>query len=160
MKNELLRFKSEANRRGVCEEYGGKWDEAENKDDLFNIALSAQGIEYIAAAVADGWGLSIDYFKDEFGSYINGAKKRDENGYTSSLYVDFNGTIEQRTTLLLIVSCKCTINIEEFHACEIYVCGNSDVNIVNKGYCAAYVFGGESNVSSTGNDIHLKTFHQ
>lgn len=154
--NELLDFKRAARLHGVCGEWGGRWDAAESRGDLMNVALSAQGVEYIAAATAQGWGLSQEYFKREFASYINGLWQRKADGYTSELYVGHSGAVEQRSTLTLMLGCHCTFHVPKKGVAQLYLCGGSDVTVVNDGYCAVYVYGDGNTFRTEGRGVHSR----
>ena len=97
--NDLLAFKRNAVMLGLCGGYKEKWDAATSKDALMDMALDSNGVEMLADAAAFGWGMDIQYMKRTFSDYINGKWKRSKDGYTSCLYVDFNGQIEQDCTI-------------------------------------------------------------
>lgn len=153
--NELLRFKRAAKSHGVCSELGGAWDAATTKDELYDIALSAQGVEYLAASIAGGWGLSVGFFTEVFEDYINGRRQRARDGYTSELYADHSGVVEQRSTLTLMVGCEGTFHVPAGHVCQLYVCGGSNIKVCNDGYCAVFAFGGDK---VEGNVQHRRDF--
>ena len=44
----MSRYIIKAIRLGLCDEYKGKWDSCKSLKDLMDIALSANGIEFIA----------------------------------------------------------------------------------------------------------------
>lgn len=153
--NELLRFKRAAKSHGICKEWGGAWDAATTREELFNVALSAQGVEYIAASILGGWGLSVGFLTEAFGDYINGNRQRSADGYTSELYAGHRQPVEQRSTLILMVGCECVFHVPKGHACQLYVCGDSSVTVRNDGYCAVYIYG-KNKVRCEGNAVHRK----
>lgn len=146
--NDLLGFKRNAVMLGLCGEYREKWDSANDKEALMNIALDPNGIEMLCDAAAFGWGMDIQYMKRTFLDYINGSWKRNRNGYTSCLYVDFEGHIEQECTLTAIISSNVTFHVPKNHICELHVSGNSRVEVTGEGKCNVYVYG---NSEVTGN---------
>lgn len=153
-KNELYNLKKTANRLGLCTQYADKWNNAMDKRSLVDIGIDAKGADFLCDSCSNGWGLTIEYLKREFAEYINGNYQRKEDGYTSELYVDYTGNIEQRSTLTLLIGCKCNIHIGKDSVCEIYLSGGSDIRIKNDGYCAVYVYGKECRYVVEGNVVH------
>lgn len=150
MNNELLTLKRNAVLLGLCDRYKTEWNEAKDKKDLVDMALDANGVEFMAKSVAEGWGLSKDYILDNFGDYVNGSYVRDKGGYTSEIYVGYGGDILQRATLNLLVGCDTSVLVPEGSMCKIYVCGMSDVRIKCVGKCYVYVYGGYNDVKYSG----------
>ena len=157
MLNELLTLKRNAVMLGLCGKYKAEWDEAKGKKDLVDMALDANGVEFMAKSVAEGWGLSKDYILDNFGDYVNGKYVRDKDGYTSEIYVGYGGDILQRATLNLFVRCNTSILVPEGSVCKIYVCGVSNVRINCAGKCYVYVYGGYNDVKYSG-DVTVEEF--
>lgn len=138
--NDLLVFKRNAMMLGLCGGYKEKWDAATSKEALMDIALDSNGVEMLADAAAFGWGMDIQYMKRTFFGYINGKWKRNKDGYTSCLYVDFNGQIEQDCTLTTVLSSKVEFNVPKGSVCKLYVSGGSEVNITGEGICYVYSY--------------------
>ena len=138
--NDLLSFKRNAMMLGLCTSYKDKWDEATSKEALMDMALDSNGVETLADAAAFGWGLDIQYMKRTFSDYINGKWKRNKDGYTSCLYVDFNGQIEQDCTLTTVLSSKVEFHVPEGSVCKLYVGGESTAHITGEGvfYVCSY----------------------
>ena len=150
MLNELLTLKRNAVLLGLCDEYKTEWNEAKDKKDLVDMALDANGVEFMAKSVAEGWGLSKDYILGNFGDYVNEGYVRDKGGYTSKLYVDYGGDIFQPATLNLLIECNTSVLIPEGSVCKIYVCGRTYVRINCVGKCYVYVYGGYNDVKYSG----------
>lgn len=138
--NDLLKLKRVAEQLNICGRYRRTWDNAANLQDIMDMALSAQGIEFVCDGCAFGWGLTQEYILKKFGDYINGRYQRNMGGYTSEMYVEAKGEITLRSTLNLLVGCNCTIVVPERHICKVYVC-NSSVRLDCKGHCEVYVYG-------------------
>lgn len=136
----LLELKRKSMSLGLCEIYKKKWDECESKKELIDMALDANGIEYLADFFSFGWGLSPEYILKEFHDYINGAYQRSSNGYTGELFVLNKKTISVRSTLNLLVECDCTVIVPASVVCKIYVCGGS-VTIENHGVVDVFCYG-------------------
>lgn len=139
--NDLLSFKRNAAMLGLCGEYKKMWDEAVSKEELMGIALDSNGVEMLSDACSFGWGMDIQYMKRAFSDYINGAWKRDRDGYTSCLYVGFNGHIEQRCTLTTVLSSNAVFHVPVGSVCKLYVGGCSTVDITGGGVCYVYSYG-------------------
>jgi hypothetical protein len=150
MNNELLTLKRNAVMLGLCDGYKVKWNEAKGKKDLVDMALDANGVEFMAKSIAEGWGLSKRYILGNFGDYMNNNYVRDKGGYTSKLYVDYGGDIFQPATLNLLVGCNTSLLVPEGSVCKIYVCGRSNVRINCVGKCYVYVYGGYNDVKYSG----------
>lgn len=104
--SDLLAFKRNAIMLGLCTGYKNKWDAATSKEALMDMALDSNGVELLADAHSFGFGMDIQYMKRTFSDYINGKWKRSKDGYTSCMYVDFNGQIEQDCTITMVLASK------------------------------------------------------
>lgn len=139
--NDLLAFKRNVMMLGLCTSYKDKWDSASSKKMLMDIALDSNGVELLADAHSFGFGMDILYMKRTFSDYINGKWKRSKGDYTSCLYVDFNGQIEQDCTLTTVLASKVVFNVPKGNVCKLYVGAESTVNITGDGVCYVYSYG-------------------
>lgn len=139
--NDLLAFKRNAMMLGLCGAYKDKWDAATSKEALMDMALDSNGVEMLADAASFGWGMDIQYMKRTFSDYINGKWKRSKDGYTSCLYVDYNGHIEQTCTITTALSSKVDFYVPKGSVCKLYVGGGTEVNITGEGVCYVYSYG-------------------
>lgn len=139
--NDLLSFKRNVMMLGLCTGYKNKWDVATSKEALMDIALDSNGVELLTDAHSFGFGMDIQYMKRTFSDYINGKWKRSKDGYTSCLYVDFNGQIEQDCTLTTVLASKVEFHVSKGNVCKLYVGGGSTVNITGEGICYVYSYG-------------------
>jgi len=139
--NELLEYKCNAKRLGICEPYLKRWNEATSKEDLMNIALDINGVDFLAISTAEGWGLPVDYIKQNFGNYINGKWQRQGRGYTSELYVGYKASITQRSTITLLIGCNCKFYTPKYHVCSLFVSGKSHVTVCGRGKCTVTTYG-------------------
>lgn len=69
---DLEQFKKNAIERGLCQGYTDKWTSEKSNRELFEIACDANGAEFMATSVAEGWGVSPEYFAKKFKAYVNG----------------------------------------------------------------------------------------
>ena len=150
MAGGMLAFKRNAVLLGLCDEYKAAWNSVKSRKDLVDLALDANGVEFMAKSVAEGWGLSKEYILDNFGDYVNEGYVRDKGGYTSKLYVDYGGDIFAPATLNLLVGCNTSVLVPEGSVCKIYVCGKTYVRVNCMGKCYVYVYGGYNNVKYHG----------
>lgn len=140
----LLEFRRQAEQHGICEMVK-EWDACMSNKQRIDLALSARGMEYIAKAIAEGWGISPDQICMEFKPFLNGRYVRNKDGYTSVLYCSDGkencvAEINATTTALLAVDFIGTINIPKNRICEMH--------LVN---CKCYIKGdGKGNVYAYG----------
>ena len=89
-----------------------------------DLALSIRGIEYIAKAISEGWGIDADTICREFATFINGKYVRDKDGYTSALWCSFKeespAEIYAEQPALLVIGFIGNIYIPKNRICEIH----------------------------------------
>lgn len=137
-------FRKNAGTHGICE-MSKDWDGCKSKKQLIDLALSIRGIEYIATAIGEGWGISPSEVCSAFAPFINGKYVRDKDGYTSALYCSDGkeyrvAEITACTTALLAIGFIGTINIPRNRICEIHLV-NSKCYIKGDGKANVYVYG-------------------
>lgn len=135
MEVTLEDFRKNAAEHGICE-MSADWDKCKSKKQLIELALSIRGIEYIAKAVSEGWGIDADTICREFAPFINGKYVRDKDGYTSALYCSFKeespAEIYAEQTALLVIGFIGNIYIPKNRICEIHAV-NSKFNAYGDG---------------------------
>lgn len=135
MKVTLEQFRKNASERGICE-MSADWDKCKSKKQLIDLALSIRGIEYIAKAVSEGWGIDAETICREFATFINGKYVRDKDGYTSALWCSFKeespAEIYAEQTALLVIGFIGNIYIPKNRICEIHAV-NSKFNAYGDG---------------------------
>lgn len=136
---DLDQFKANAKERGICGLLAD-WDNCKSKKQLVDLALSAPAIDFVARAIAEGWGPSADCIAKEFEPFVNGKYVRRQDGYTSALYCNSEGEISITTACALIVGHKGLIRVE-IPICELYI-ANSDCEIVG-GIANIYAYNSE-----------------
>jgi hypothetical protein len=129
MENEMLNFLSQAKLRGLCTNYTKKWESAESKKELLDIALDANGMPYVCKCVAEGWGITPEYIAQSFKGYLNGRYIHSGNGYTSAIYVG-DGNVGIVSTAAILIDCKGVVSSNRM--CELYI-ANSDVELIGAG---------------------------
>lgn len=119
----LSEFRRQADKHGICE-MSKEWDNCKSKKQLIDLALSIRGIEYIAKAVSEGWGIDAETICREFAPFINGKYVREKDGYTSALYCSFKeespAEIYATQTALLVINFIGKIYIPMNRICEIH----------------------------------------
>lgn len=133
---DLDQFKANAQSHGICEMLDD-WNNAKSKKQLIDVALSIRGIEYIATAIAQGWGISPDVIERDFPMFINGRYTRDKDGYTSQMYCRYEGKIDITTTAALIIGFDGVIKADR--PCELYIV-NSTAMITGNGIPKVYAY--------------------
>jgi hypothetical protein len=140
--SELIDLKRHAIRLGLCDKYKNIWDACRTKEELINMALDVNGIEFIADGYAYGWGLSTDYITDNFIEFVNGDYLSRYDGYTTEMYVSKELNLIPRATATLIMDCSGDIEIPENKICSIYL-AKSNIRLRCKGKCDLYIFNTE-----------------
>ena len=159
----LEQFRANAEKEGICENYALLWDKAGSKKQLMDIALSAQGADYLCYSIAKGWGLSSNEIISRFNRYINGAYTYEApSGYTSVLYCKYYGAIDAEDTLVILIDCDATISVPDWAICSIYATGITNVSIIGGGRVRLIAYGDPANVTieSVSEDCRLKVIHK
>lgn len=153
MDKELFNYYKSSLVNGLCNEYKGYWQAANNdKEKLIKLALSQQALPHVITYCENGLGLSKDYLMTSFKDYINGYVVNDADdvkGYTYSLYVGKKGQISVTTDVLAMLWCDVPqVQIKATTCPILYVGAKSDIHIVCDGYNMPriYMFG-ESHVT-------------
>ena len=128
----ILQLKEETKRRGLCEEYSRIWDAASTEDDIFSLACSVKGADYICSAIHNGYFLNKEELATLLHKYANGKKISKQKGYTTVLYCE-DSHITANTTVIIAVYGKYNITIPEGHICQIFAAGNTELNINSQG---------------------------
>lgn len=135
MEVTLEQFRKNAAEHGICE-MSADWDKCKSKKQLIDLALSIRGIEYLAKAISEGWGIDADTICREFAPFINGKYVRDKDGYTSALWCSFKeespAEIYAEQTALLVIGFIGNIYIPKNRICEIHTV-NSKFNAYGDG---------------------------
>ena len=135
MEVTLEQFRKNAAEHGICE-MSAEWDKCKSKKQLIDLALSIRGIEYIAKAVSEGWGIDADTICREFPPFNYGKYVREKDGYTSALYCSSKeespAEIYAEQTALLVINFIGNIYIPKNRICEIHAV-NSKFNAYGDG---------------------------
>lgn len=133
MESNLIEFKKKARLLGLCDDYKVRWDNCNSKKELVKLALTINGVEFLADSIAFKWGLPKEYIAKEFSDYLCNTERHSilsESGYTSEMYAMVNdGVINPYGSLNLIISCNCTVKLYENFLGFIYVCDGSTLTI-------------------------------
>lgn len=129
MEETFRQFIDQAHKRGICQEYSDKVDEACSKKELFELALQAKSMDWLCRSIADGWGLTPDYIAAQFKPFLNGRLVYHGNAYTSAMYCK-NDTVDVSTTAAVLIDCNGEVHTDRI--CELYLV-NSKVRITGKG---------------------------
>lgn len=145
---------------GLCEDYRAKWDGVRNMQELADVGLDANGIEFLAEACADGWGLTTDCILRDYGQTANDYVSQ-QNGYLSRMYVGIGrhelapatGYVRiERETLVLFIDCVVNVRVERGVYCKIHVARNCNLDIDCRGRCDVYSYGENTINAETNGD--------
>lgn len=139
--NNILELKRKSFGLGLCGKYKSAWDDVTDAKGLFDLAMSVDGVEYLADGIAFGWGLTKDYLLREFDGFINGKYVSRQNGYTSAMFVGGDGEVTVNTTVVLFVGHKGKIRVPRSTVSKIYLCDDCEVDLLCEGRCEAYLYG-------------------
>lgn len=143
----LEQFRENARKEVICDRYAEKWDSAGSKKGLMDLALSAQGADFLCDGIAKGWGISVDEIKKRFGKYINGRYVyEDEGGYSSVMYCGYEGSIDVESTLVVLIDSDVVLSIPDWHVCDIYATGKVSISVVGGGRVRLIAYGDAGNV--------------
>lgn len=143
----LGQFRDNADKNGICVDKAHVWDNCGNKKELMDLALSAQGLDYVANAIGQGWGISPRLIMDKFGSFNNGRYVyRSPRGYTTAMYCGYRGKLICELTAMLIIDSDIEIEIPSYCICELYVTGVTKITLTGSGRCKVRVYGDSTEV--------------
>lgn len=118
----------------LCAEYYGKVRKSVSNKQLVDICLDSNGISYLCEMQAKGIALPYEVITKRFGSFINGRyisehKNERGNGYSSCIYCCFQGNIKAETTLITLLGCNVTVNVNPNHIIQVYADKNTELKI-------------------------------
>lgn len=129
MEKEIERFRNEALKRNLCNEYSLRWNQMKTKHDLLHFSLDPKSISYVALSTHEGWGLSIDFISKEFSKYINGKGYSDE----SALFCQAEGLHDIRHIENNIMNTAGRFIVQKTKCPILHINNNSDIDIECKG---------------------------
>lgn len=148
---DLKQFRNNAISHNLCEKYAEMWSDDKSKRQLFEMACDANGAEYMAQSLSEGWGLSTDFIEEKFKAYINGKYicryfNARGNGYDSAMLCRYKEKkFNLETTILCVLDSDTKIHVAKNNICRIYVAGKSYIHIIleEESKCEITVYGGE-----------------
>lgn len=145
---DLKQFRANAEKEGICEKYALLWDKAGSKKQLMDVAMSAQGADFLCDSIAKGWGISQDEIVSKFKKYINGVYAyEDPAGYSSVLYCQYYGAIDAEDTLIILIDCDATVYVPDWAVCDIYATGFTNISITGGGRVRLIAYGNKADVT-------------
>ena len=128
--NSVLEFKQKAFKMGICEEYRKQWQQATNNKDLADMAMSIQGADFLCASVVNQWGGTKEQMMFALYDFANGNYVRRGNGYTSELFLYYEGKITVKSTLYIVIGSEdVEIYVPRYRIANIYLAGCKNVKI-------------------------------
>ena len=128
--NSVLAFKQKAFKMGICEEYRKQWQQATNNKDLADMAMSIQGADFLCASVVNQWGGTKEQMMFALYDFANGNYVRHNKGYTSELFLYYEGKITVKSTLYIVIGSEdVEIYVPRYRIANIYLAGCKNVKI-------------------------------
>ena len=128
--NSVLEFKQKAFKMGICEEYRKQWQQATNNKDLADMAMSIQGADFLCASVVNQWGGTKEQMMFALYDFANGNYVRHNQGYTSELFLYYEGKITVKSTLYIVIGSEdVEIYVPRYRIANIYLAGCKNVKI-------------------------------
>lgn len=146
MDKQMFEFYKNALIGGLCDEYKGLWQSANNeKEKLVKLAMQQQSIPYFATHCYKGNGLTKEYIETAFKDYINGNATLHDcdgvDGYTYRLYVGYNGDLSVSDDVLSFMWCDMpSLEIKTSKCPIFYINNKSKCGIVSGGYNSIRVY--------------------
>ena len=128
--NSVLEFKQKAFKMGICEEYRKQWQQATNNKDLADMAMSIQGADFLCASVVNQGGGTKEQMMFALYDFANGNYVRHNQGYTSELFLYYEGKITVKSTLYIVIGSEdVEIYVPRYRISNIYLAGCKNVKI-------------------------------
>ena len=128
--NSVLELKQKAFKMGICEEYRKQWQQATNNKDLADMAMSIQGADFLCASVVNQWGGTKEQMMFALYDFANGNYVRHNQGYTSELFLYYEGKITVKSTLYIVIGSEdVEIYVPRYRIANIYLAGCKNVKI-------------------------------
>ena len=136
--SSVLEFKQKAFKMGICDDYRKQWQQATNNKDLADMAMSIQGADFLCASVVNKWGVTKEQLMFALYDFANGNYVRHNQGYTSELFLYYDGKITIKSTLYIVIGSEdVEIYVPRYRVANIYLAGCKNVKIKCDG--AVYV---------------------
>ena len=124
----------------LCAEYTALWRACDGDEDkLIRLALRQQAIPHLMYYSYTGKGLSKEYIKKRFGSYINGRRAIQNcdgvEGYTYGIFVDYSGIVGINHDVTAFMWCADATTIVPKTKCPTIYCGcQTNLHVIGNGY--------------------------
>lgn len=157
---DLKEFYKKSLSENICEEYIERWDKCKSKKQIIDMALSVKAIDYICDSIAKGWGISSQYICDNFIKFINGNYISEQKGYTSAMFCQYDKPIYINTTTAILIDCNCTVYVDEYQVCELFLTGKSKIQVEGNGDCVCVYYGDPNNYVISSKCPNIKYIHK
>ena len=129
---ELEQFRANAEKEGICEKYALLWDKAGSKKQLMDLAMTAQGADFLCDSIAKGRGITSDLIVSKFKRYINGGYVAKMDLYTASVYCSYDDAepIDAVESLYLFLNSRARVVIPKGSRTIILADAKSDIELV------------------------------
>ena len=144
--NDMFNYYKQSCVDNLCAEYTALWRACGNDEgELVKLALRQQAIPHLMHYSYIGKGLSKEYIKERFKTYING-RRTIQNcdglvGYTYGIFVDYNGIVGIKNDITAFMWCDDVTIIVPKTKCPTIYCGcNTHVHIIGQGYNSLRIY--------------------
>ena len=128
--SSVLEFKQKAFKMGICDDYRKQWQQATNNKDLADMAMSIQGADFLCASVVNQWGGTKEQMMFALYDFANGNYVRHNQGYTSELFLYYEGKITVKSTLYIVIGSEdVEIYVRRYRVANVYLAGCKNVKI-------------------------------
>lgn len=159
--NDLDKYKEDIILHGMmCGQYGQALDSFSSNKQLADIAMGVQAFDTLCVSIANGWGISTEYFCERLKNFINGKYISHQKGYTSKAYCRFKGDVVSDTTAILLIDCEVNLDVPNLSISEIYCTGKCKINVSGNGRVAFVCYGNPEDIVITGSCSNMKRINK
>lgn len=138
----------------ICNEGVEKLKYANTDRDIVRVICDSFACDFIAKNITKNVQLPIDNFVSRCNNYINGNCIYDyPGGFTSEIYVKYDGDILLRATLTQVIMCNSNIHVKNRSISKIILCSSScHISVEDGSRCIVESYG-DNKITHEGNVI-------
>jgi hypothetical protein len=124
----MIELKEILIKAGMCQKVSSMWDDKSSVEDIFNVACTLDGIDFITASKA----LDLPTIKRVFKDFINKPYQHTTTGEKAAILVDYTGdfNVPNNTSVISIMGRSiCRLKMDDVSTCFINVADSSFVEI-------------------------------
>lgn len=120
---------------GVCSEYGGRWDAAKSRRELFDMGCSIQGMDFLVKGMDGGYGFTSGEIYAMFHGYLNHRyvsvqHRGTGREYDGAIWCEDSGSAYVDVTCACFLHCNMDVEIRPYHVCHIFADRTSDLRLI------------------------------